>query len=1010
MIRHAIACAAAITTGVLLASPATAGLPGSVKSEHPRLYGTKADFDRIRHDAALETVQFPARKGKLKFTITPVPRGLGDDVDANIFGAFNGSGDRLVIRHADVGTDPVQSQVRLQIGGRRAGAAWTFGTMVTVTPGEPVDVEVAFDADDKVTIKVGSAAPYVWTAAGSGWSTKDQTFEFRGHRGDIIRNFELRDAAGAVVWQSANVDLELRAGWKGLLATATRQAAEINGCTPSAAPPAKPELCDTTSGGRGRTTEAAKRIALAYRFTGKEEFLRAARNHIALMRAVPLIAGGEWSMSARVGALGIYYDWINDAFKGTDEGRALAKLITDTIAADKPGSNDDLIASICGAQGLSTDASRFDCNVKPVFTNWNRAGNAPTIAPFYVGGHHASAATGSVLGLLAIGDELQYAKVLPMIDTIYDHFALGFLPARETYGPDGGNHTLFSYGSGSGEVSDRLVMWRRALNLKAGQAGLQSTALTKAIYPFIYGLRHDQTFPARGDNYEFYLNYPGMGSMVLAAVQAGDPVPLDFYRRITASRHRESEYTVWERLLYPHATPAQATPDLPLSRHFKSAGNVLMRDTWDYPNATLLEFKSSSFISENHQHLDQNSFSLNYKAPLLLDSGQYDEYATGHWFNYHQRTIAHNAIVVYDSSEHFAQSGFTWGNDGGQWYDGRPTYPTIEEIRPGGTNALAGVTAHEEAGWYAYVSADATLAYKRGKLSTNGGAVRSIVYLRPPGNRNGSVEPPTILVFDRVQPTGALYATSLLHMVDKPAASGTPGLGLAGRYAYNFGTAKPLFTVRNGEGMVTVQPLLPANPAVVLSGGKDEGSKCKQVIYVKDAVTNRLVRTPEPDGPDCRFLIREDGTDTWVNHRPLDATNVTPDVGNWRLEITPNGKLSAGAAQYFLNALHVADNDHGNAVVSTGTASLLTSSSGAVAVLTADGTAVVFNDSALTPAALYWKPGSGVVKTLVVGLVKNGFYKWETASTGQVTLTPVAAGSSGESGVKQASAQGTLNL
>ncbi|AVR95943.1 heparinase II/III domain-containing protein [Pseudoduganella armeniaca] len=1011
---------AVLTASLLLASHASAQTAAvKIKGEHPRLYGTQADFDRLKQTIFPATLKFPAKKGTLKFKITPLPRELGDDINQEIFGSMVGTGTRLVIRHADITADPIQTRVKLQMGLRGPGSSgWIRAVGLEVQPGLPVELEFTYDVDGQATLRIGTETGHV-ALPGTGWSPADQVFDFLAHRKDRITDLKLIDNSTAeTVWEG-DLDLGALSAWRGLIEIATRQATTLSTCPVTATPATDPALCDTTNGGRNNMTDAAKRLGLAYRMTGRTDFLAAIKKHVQLMAAVPLTAGGEWSMSARVGALGIYYDWLYDQYKGTSEGDKLAKLITDTIAANKPDSSDDIIASVCGSQQLVTDGP-FDCATKPVFTGWVRGSSLPSTATGYVGAHTASAVTGAVLGLIAIADHPDYAKVGAMIDTIYDHFALGFLPARDLHGVDGGNYSAFAYGSGSGETLDRLVMWQRAIAPDSPKPALKLGAAPKILYPYLYAMRPDGTFPARGDNFENFVSYPSIGSMALTAVtQESDKNALDFYERyIVKTRSRSSETGIWDRLLYPYALP-QKERTLPLSEHFRMAGNVLMRDTWNYANSTLLEFKSTSFISENHHHLDQNSFSLHYKSPLLLDSGQYDNYGTGHWWNYYQRTIAHNAIVVYDPNEKFATDQ-SWGNDGGQWYDGRPAYPTIDEITPGGngapdgSNVLTGVTAFKDGEWYSYVSADAARAYKRGKLAPRGGAVRSIVYLRHPEDRNGVVAPPTILVFDRVQAgpaagTTLAAPTSLLHMVDKPASNGTLGTDTGGRFAYSFGNTKPVFTVRNGAGMVTIQALLPASPSIVLSGGKDQGSTCKQITYKDPAGTTKLIRQVLPDSSDCRFLIREAGTGRWINHAPDNTTNVSGDVGNWRLEISPAAKVAATVPQYFLNVLHVADNDKGSTARTDNLATQLGSSANVVAVKTVDGTVVVFNDEFSSATSLSWQPNSTVVKTVVVGLVKGAYYRVETG-TGSVTLTKIDASGSSASGVRQASDQGVIEL
>ena len=73
-----------------------------------------------------------------------------------------------------------------------------------------------------------------------------------------------------------------------------------------------------------------------------------------------------------------------------------------------------------------------------------------------------------------------------------------------------------------------------------------------------------------------------------------------------------------------------------------------------------------------HCHYDNGHFDIYYKGELAHDSGRYDDdwglqvderIRTSEFFNYYQRTIAHNTILVYDPDEKFEMGVL---NDGGQ--------------------------------------------------------------------------------------------------------------------------------------------------------------------------------------------------------------------------------------------------------------------------------------------------------------------------------------------------------
>jgi hypothetical protein len=996
----------AVIVATLYAGGASA-LPAPVKETHPRLYATQSDFDRVRQAAAVGPASFPATKGRLAFTITPVPKGALDPGNTPIFDSVTGSGQRIVVRYSDATSDPVQTGTRIQVGLISAKETWQWVRTFDVTPNEPTRFEMAYDGNGALTVKLGGKTE-TGTLAGTGWKASAQRFEFMGHKGDRIADLQLDDETGTRIVDIPVVDLDLHLAWRGFRDNTIPHTTKLNACDTSLPIASQSSAClYYLTGGRAVIFEHARRQALAYRFTGEERFLGAARKHIEMMLQVGKTSGGEWDMSSRVAAMGLYYDWLNaqldTPYQGSTYLKKLEEGIKGTIMADGPGS-DDLIYSVCGYHQTVTDGAAFDCAVKPNYTT--TANYVPSIADTYISGHPASANALVAAGLLAIAHERP--EVVPMLDTVYEHFRQGFLRARDIYGADGGSHTLFAYGgSGAVDTPDRLVMWQRALDLPAGVPALTLAAQPKLVYPYIYGLRHDGTFPARGDAFAFPA--AATNTIALAAVAEGDGYAENFYRNHVIGERDKTPYPgrldmrmVWERLLFPAtATPAPFR-DLPLARHFRMAGNVLIRDTWDFANATLLEFKSTSFTSINHQHLDQNTFSLNYKGPLLLDSGQYDEYGTVHWRNYYQRTIAHNGIVLFDPAEQFVlPNGEVWNNDGGQSYDGRVTSPLISDIEPGGANALDGVTAFEDGGAYAYVAGNASKAYAKAKVDQQAGALRSIVYLRRGDGRNAPT-PPTILVFDSVRAKKPIAATSLLHMAEKPVATQPHLAGTGGRYEYGFAASKSPFTIRNQKGMVTVQALLPADGTVTLVGGLNhEGNTCVPVV-----ATNPDRKTGQKDGAptgDCRFLVREirAGGPVWRNYPPRDAENFSGDVGAWRLEISPRSAPAAGTPQYFLNVLHVADNDGLSGVAPIDPASVLPGDANTVAVQLGDGEVVVFNGGPAPAGALAWTRPSAKGTTLVVGLKRNTRYALAVGTT--VALTENANGTlqSSDNGVLQ---------
>lgn len=722
-------------------------------------------------------------------------------------------------------------------------------------------------------------------------------------------------------------------------------------------------------------------------------------------------------MSARVGAMGIYYDWLFDHLSPAERAEIRTAILQTVKFDDAAGVNhpgiDDLRYAICGRH----EFSGMQC-----LSDWTVEGGPRDIARQYLAGHAPGAQFNTVLGLIAIRDEEH--SVDDLIDTIYQHFKDGVITARAAVteapctedkikkqlcpaeqlrknpwlaaGESGGFQTLFGYNASSvGELPERLRVWQRAFQLDEHYAQTTAPWLKFAVLPYIYGLRGDHNFPARGDNFTIKMGDFDIAPMALAAAQGSDEMgglAQHFYREeVISKRSLNNSRTLSEQLLFgvppTRETVSPAEANLKLSALYPVSGNVLIRNSWAYADSPLLDFKSTSFISINHHHLDQNSFSVFYKAPLLIDSGQYDKYGSAHWRNYYERTIAHNSIVLFQENDVYNfQDREVWANDGGQWFNKRSDYPTQAEIS--GVNKLDGITAYHEGGWYSYTEGDATKAYLTDKLSPKAGFVRSIVYLREdPADSEAKA---TVIVFDRVRAASALAATSLLHTVKRPEPAPSGLTELPGRYKYDFKSDASTFTVRNGDGMATIQALLPIGGKVELVGGNGGEGKCKQVKL--DDQGRELIG--EETG-DCRYVVYGNvgGVKGWYNYAPVDDKYVTGDNGNWRLEISPATAPAAGAAQYFLNVIRVAD------AVGTGTVELsgaqkavllkATSETGYETVGVQIGTnrRIIFNGAAQRDMWPVWKPGDFKGTTLIVGLVPNTCYG-STTDNGMKTLKP----------------------
>jgi hypothetical protein len=737
----------------------------------------------------------------------------------------------------------------------------------------------------------------------------------------------------------------------------------------------------------------AEVLAMASIRTGEPRFREAAFNYASKLLEVPYLEGGEYSMRGRVAAMGVLYDWLYEAMSKTDaRGTAagarytqrLAEAIIGTITAKNADGIYPLGSTFCGYQPIDSDTAVLNCHEKPIMVGWDSAvhGSKPTIAPFYLSGHHRGNVTAIALALAAIAPE--YPRVQPMLQTAYEHFELGFNRVRSHTGSEGGHQMGWYYGSSNYEANEVFRTAFQWATPPTAPAFAQRTFLF-----WLYGLRGTPSvsFPKLGDTFAGGWDE----SMAVAALYgsqygAADTAPVGQWLYDEHILPRGSGGGLWDLLLWRSGKPRQAPGVLPLSRNFGPTGQVLMRENWQFaPTTTLLEFHSAAFTSSNHQHLDQNSLSLFYRAPLLVDSGYYDAYDTRHWRNYYTRSIAHNTLTVFDPSEVFILGTETLSNDGGQWFaDGKASYPTPEQILPGAVNSLAGIVRYEPGADFTFSVGDASRAYARAKLPATSGYLRHVLFLRQPG----FWPKPVTLVYDSVQVVAgkeSLRKRVLWHSVNEPIVNGQASKGL-GVYPVPLTAGVPPVTVlRNGGGLAFLQTLLPVAPSLCkVGGGRPDGSGFRFAV----ASTT-----------DCNAAV-------FTDYRPTtdEATMAKdPDVGAWRLEVTDTqGRDSA----QFLHVISVAD----DGTTAPPAARRLTAEAGTEAVLVGDSLIAVFRQKGFQDRTHSFRVEAPNQRRMIVtGLVPNELYALTVTpvintALSQVVLQPSATGT------YRASSQGVVTV
>lgn len=316
----------------------------------------------------------------------------------------------------------------------------------------------------------------------------------------------------------------------------------------------------------------------------------------------------------------------------------------------------------------------------------------------------------------------------------------------------------------------------------------------------------------------------------------------------------EPAYLMFELLFRDFDLKGKAPDDLPLNRYFPSpCGSMISRTGWGR-DAVVAEMRMIEQFVGNHQHHDAGTFQIYYKGPLATDSGYYSgsgySYGCPHNNNYAKRTIAHNALLVYDPEENFGASK-TSGKlaaDGGQRMPEAGRQCARFELLTSDDYKYGTTLSHWYDDDFSLLKCDITPAYNSYKVRD---VRRSFVFL----NLHDKVEPAALVVFDHVVSTDKNFKKYfLLHSVDKAEIKGNSTTVSITREPYG--------------GSLKCTTLIPSDPEITSVGG--------------------------------------DGKEFWVFGRNYKMNNkpVPDEVSRWRTEICPS---KASEEDCFLNVMQISD-------------------------------------------------------------------------------------------------------
>jgi len=1038
-----------VTVFLMFPIAANAVLPFKIKPGHPRLYLDSARVAAIRAAANVPTplngAAFPQKQGTLEIDIYPqliLDPTVCTHVNSNnppsscltpVFDDYDRNRNHVFLRHLDCNEHQSNQMVlRFQVALQANNGDYVAVNNFSLSRNQWHTIRISWNSLNHIATLQIDGVPtidLIWNQTNgvpAEWQPDGQKFHLSGR--DLIDNvrvystdtpqskalmadFSMNEGSGGVTKDISNNNRRLRISPGNTWTTRANGDYAIQMGTSAGIRVSAPSLLtEAWAASYGRALDVARTLnsggdplapksvanahpmgiievatslGMAWMVTSDAQFKTAAIVYANRLIDTPRSAGDyprEYFEGGRIGAMGVLYDWFFNAMGSTfrNDGNtyrvALAAAILETVRLP------DLAGAICGGNQVSLGAD-WHCR-----TN-NGNGDVAVPSPNYVDGHSFEDNTRITPALFAVYDE--HPEIENLLNVEYQNFVSGYNPARAWTSVDGGHHMGWAYGAAYTAL-DAILLWESGSNVS-----LSEPWQGKLIDRDIYGLRGDFSFPASGDAFTYKLgNELGKSFALWGGKHFGNGFGMRFYNHWILPYGDAIGYhssRLYELLLWEPGLPETPLENLDYSRWFRNAGNVLMRDSWNYPEATLIEFKSTSFYSLNHHHQDNNAFTLYYKAPLLVDSGYYDTYGSSHWHNYYVRSIAHNLVTVWDPTETFIRSWkdkygnlLCCSNDGGQMVlpgqDG-----TLPDLMPSGARHLDGVTAYEYTPDYTYTVGNASKAYNSAKLDQTNGFIRYILYLRMPSFWRKSVT----IVFDKVTASVAgagLTKRFLLHTVNEPVPPRGSVLGPGLHTLKNVNTME----IRNGAGMLFSQTLLPVNPIITKIGGKDADKDFRFLAPSKTAASYvaGLVNYPPNPDPDAST------TDSYVS----------ADMGNWRIEITAP---APSQREYFLHVLSVADND-GTVTVPPRAQNLSTDS--AAVVLLANTQTIVFNKGDFPAASLNWNTPVVDSKMIVVGLRPNASYSGNITRNGTGTNSYTIAIDQDQKGKLLASSQGVLTI
>lgn len=200
-------------------------------------------------------------------------------------------------------------------------------------------------------------------------------------------------------------------------------------------------------------------------------------------------------------------------------------------------------------------------------------------------------------------------------------------------------------------------------------------------------------------------------------------------------------------------------------------GQYVTHQAWNSNSSATVLMRIKERSTANHEHADAGTFMIYYKGMLTADAGVYKGYGSDHTRYYHQATVSHNGLLIYNpskSDKNSSDKAKKWYSGGQIWPGEAQTYSEWINSSEHKTGTIIGyqheyADAKENQPLYAYIGGDITEAYDSSTVDYVGRRMLTVYT----GDKD---VPMAFFVYDTITADSASYKKTFLLHITSPDA------------------------------------------------------------------------------------------------------------------------------------------------------------------------------------------------------------------------------------------------